>query len=85
MRTDSSPFFRKAVIPWYDRNPAIAVMVVVLDAVAVFAAWGIRVAYGESGWAGHVWVPMLLLALCLVAMFTAIRRWVARRPSDPLR
>jgi uncharacterized membrane protein len=74
MPLGSHPFFRKAIVPWYDAD-ALCVAFIVLTVLAMlFGFLGIYVAQGRADYREHLWVPMLLAGLSAgVAVSTAVR------------
>lgn len=65
MQLDQNPFFRKAITPWYDSNPACWSLVGFLVLVLIFAIFGIFVGAANPYFTPHVWFPGLLGFLCL--------------------
>lgn len=65
MQLDQNPFFRKAITPWYDSNPACWSLMVFLFIVLVFAVAGILVGSANPDFTPHVWFPALLGCLSL--------------------
>lgn len=79
MRLDPNPLFRRAIIPWYDSTALCGVLVVVLVVLVFFSITGIMVARSNPEYNGFVWVPWVLLVLCLVPALSIswrlIQRW----------
>jgi len=60
---ESSPVFRKAILPWYDTNAACILALLLMTAVLLFGIEGVRIAGKIEAYKAHVWVPILLIVL----------------------
>ena len=77
MHLDQNPFFRKAITPWYDSNPACWIVMGFLFLVFVFALTGLAVASADPALEEHVWFPGLLAFLSFfltIKIFFRMRR-----------
>jgi hypothetical protein len=79
MRLDPNPLFRRAIIPWYDSTTLCWVLVVFLVALAFFSITGIMVAHSNPEYNGFIWIPWLLLVLCLISALSISWRMIQRR------
>ena len=73
------PFFRKAIVPWYDSDTACTVVIVLMIPVMLFGVLGIYVAQSQAAYREHFWVPMLLVALTAGVIFSTAARMIRRR------
>lgn len=82
MPTDKSPFFRKAIIPWYHSKKAYAAAIAFMLLIFLFGLAGISVARENLQFNGFVWVPIILVVLSggiiLFNIIRLIRRHAAR-------
>jgi hypothetical protein len=75
----SHPFFRKAIVPWYDTD-AVCIAVIVLMALAMlFGLLGVYVAQSQGLYREHFWVPMLLAGLSAGVLISTVVRMIRRR------
>jgi hypothetical protein len=63
MQLDQSPFFRKAITPWYDSTFFCWVLILFMVIVFGFALAGVAVALGEGTFRPHAWFPWFLAFL----------------------
>jgi hypothetical protein len=64
MRLDqSSPVFRRTLVPWYDSEAACLLTLIFLFLVFLFGMAGISVANEVEEYRDHLWVPVLLVAM----------------------
>jgi len=74
-----SPVFRRAILPWYDTNPACIGVLVLMAAVCLFGLEGIRIAGKMEPSHGYIWVPILLVVLsgcvCVSIIFRMVKRY----------
>lgn len=75
---DQSPLFRRIILPWYDTDIACVLTGVFLLLVLGFALAGISVVFETPDGARHAWVPVTLLALSAVGIFTVCLRLYRR-------
>lgn len=81
MKSNQNPLFRKVIAPWYDSEVAcIAVMVLMVMGLC-FAGLGISTALETPAHREYVWVPLLLVAMCLWVLVSTIVRLVRRSPA----
>ncbi len=74
MQIDKSPFFRKAIVPWYATDTALIIKAVVMFVFAFFGLDGIKVARQVEAYNDYIGVPVLLLVLSgIVLMINLIR------------
>ena len=73
------PFFRKAIVSWYDSDAACSVVIALMILVLLFGLLGVYVAQGQSGYRRHLWVPLMLVTLSLGVIFSTAARMVRRR------
>lgn len=78
MQIDKSPFFRKAIIPWYDTDTACMITAVVMFISALFGVEGIKIAGQIETYNDYIWVPVLFFALSATVFATTIIRLVKR-------
>ena len=78
MQIDKSPFFRKALVPWYDTNSACLVKSAAMVVVALFGADGLHVAGKIDAYHHYTWVPVVLLMLSLAVLVINVGRLVQR-------
>ena len=63
MQLDQSPFFRKAITPWYDSTFSCWVLMLFMALVFGFSLAGVAVALGDEKFTLHVWLPWFLASL----------------------
>lgn len=78
MKIDPNPLFRKVIAPWYDSNAVCWILLVVMLAIALFSGVGISVAQSLPDYHHHLWVPVTLLLLSLVAAGSVVYRLIKR-------
>jgi len=78
MQIDKSPFFRKAIIPWYATNTACLIKTMVMFVFVLFGLDGIKVAKQMEAYNHYVWVPLLLLVLSGIVFVTNLIRLIRR-------
>lgn len=78
MHIDENPLFREAIAPWYDIEAACLVTIILMEAVFIFGAAGVRVCRETPGFQRYLWVPALLMALSAVVILSITIR-LARR------
>lgn len=75
---ESTPVFRKSILPWYDTNAACWFLLVIMAAVLVFAIEGLRIAAGSGVYRPHAWMPFLLIVLSSAVCVSLIVRLAKR-------
>ena len=78
MKIDPNPLFRKVIAPWYDSNSACWILLVAMLAIALFSGVGISVARSRPDYHHHLWVPVTLLLLSLIAVGSVVYRLIKR-------
>lgn len=81
MHLDQSPTYRKAIIPWYDSDPACMILIAFTAVVFLFGLAGIAVAHNNPQFGGFIWVPALASALSLAAGSSALVRLIGRHSN----
>lgn len=85
MKNNRNPLFRKSMAPWYDSEAVCTIVLMVMVAVMVFGFFGIRVARDNPAYYGYVWVPFVLVLMCLYVILSTIIRLVKRFPRRQTR
>lgn len=78
MRLDPNPFFRKAIVPWYDSWPVCYIIIFVLFIFFLFSLAGILVACEIEGYRDCIWVPLSLAVLSGAVIFSTLKRLIKR-------
>jgi len=78
MRLDQNPSFRKVIVPWYDSETACLVVIVLMGLVILYAAAGMSVAQEDKGFQQYLWVPVTLMLLSGIVIFSISFRLVKR-------
>ncbi|MBC2716792.1 MAG: hypothetical protein HF978_15925 [Desulfobacteraceae bacterium] len=78
MQIDKSPFFRKAIIPWYASDTACLIKAVVMLVVVLFGLDGIKVARQIDAYNDYVWVPIMLFVLSVIVFVVNLIRLIKR-------
>lgn len=74
MPLGAHPFFRKAIVPWYDADAVCAAVIVLTALTTLFGLLGIYAAQSRPEYREHLWMPMLMVGLSAgVAVSTAVR------------
>ena len=81
---DGNPLFRKVVAPWYDGAVACWVLVAAMAILSAFSWAGIQVARTHPFYGDYIWVPLILLLLCLFVAGSVILRLIHRRYAQYL-
>ena len=66
------------ITPWYDSTPACWLLLLFMAVLMIFAVSGITVALTEPDYGSYVWVPIVLLLLCLFVCGSVVRRLLHR-------
>ena len=66
--------------PWYDSEAVCTLVLVLMAAVLLFGFFGIRVARDNPAYHGYVWVPYLLVLMCLYVIISTVIRLIKRFP-----
>ena len=74
MSLDPNPFFRKAIVPWYESKRVCWGLIVFMTLVLLFGAAGVFVAALNPAYQPYLWVPGLLIVLPLVIIVSSIRQ-----------
>ena len=86
MKLDSTPSFRKVVIPWHHSDLFCMVICVLMALVFSFGRIGLRLASQIESYHSHGWVPILLMILSGVVlaanMIRILIRMVRRRSEE---
>lgn len=78
MQIEKSPFFRRALIPWYATDTACLVKAAVMLVFVLFGADGIKVARQVEDYNDYVWVPVLFLVFSTLGLGINLIRLVKR-------
>lgn len=70
MRLDPNPLFRRIIIPWYDSPFVCWIVLSAMLVLFIFSLTGILVAENNPDYHGFLWVPVMLLVLCLILVFS---------------
>lgn len=81
MRLDQNPFFRKAIIPWYESNASCWIFIIISFFALIFSLIGTRVAFMNQGFTGFAWLPSLISFLSLFVMVKIIVKLIRRRQN----
>ncbi len=81
MRLDQNPFFRRAIIPWYDSNLACSIFIAISVCTLIFSLVGIKVALVHSDYINFVWLPSVVTFLSLFVMIKIMLKLIKRRQS----
>ena len=74
----SELLFRKAFIPWYDREPAMLLTLVFALAVLLFSITGVAASLDTPSYQDYIWVPCLLGILSLAITISILIRLIRR-------
>ncbi len=74
----SELLFRKAFIPWYDREPAMVLTLAFALAVLLFSITGIAASLDTPSYQDYLWVPCLLAILSLAITISILIRLIRR-------
>ncbi len=74
----SELLFRKAFIPWYDREPAMLLTLAFALAVLLFSLTGVAASLDTPSYHAYIWVPCLLGILSLVISISILIRLFRR-------
>jgi hypothetical protein len=83
MPPDKNPFFRKAIIPWYNSTTVYVIVLIVMLLVFCFAMAGIAVSRETAGYRGYGWVPATLLVMTAAIIITTAVRLIKRYSKKP--
>jgi hypothetical protein len=79
MRLDqSSPFFRRTIVPWYDSEVACLLTLLFLFLVFLFGMAGISVANQVAEYRPHRWVPVTLVVMSAGVILSITVRLINR-------
>ncbi len=81
MRLDQNPFFRRAIIPWYDSNLACSIFIAISVCALIFSLVGIKVALENSDFVSFVWLPSVMVILSLFVMIKIMLKLIKRRQT----
>ena len=81
MKLDQTPFFRKAIIPWYESNLLCWIFITICAFELIFSMIGIRVALVKQTFTGFVLLPSLMAFLSLFVMIKILVKLIKRRQS----
>ncbi len=81
MRLDQNPFFRRAIIPWYDSNLACSIFIAISVCTLIFSLIGIKVALTEPDFGNFVWLPSVMAILSLFVMIKIMLKLIKRRQT----
>ncbi|MCK5312626.1 MAG: hypothetical protein KAJ62_10980 [Desulfobacteraceae bacterium] len=81
MKLDQNPFFRKAIIPWYESNLSCWIFITICTLALIFSMIGIRVALVDQAFTGFVWLPSLMAFLSLFVLIKILIRLITRRQN----
>ncbi len=81
MRLDQNPFFRKAIIPWYESNLSCWIFIIICAVALIFAIIGIKVALFDKAFAGFVWLPSIMAFLSFFVMIKILIKLIKRKQS----
>ncbi len=70
--------FRKAFIPWYDREPAMLLTLAFALAVLLFSITGVAASLDTPSYQDYIWVPCLLGVLSLAITISILIRLIRR-------
>lgn len=77
MSLDPNPVFRKVIVPWYDTKEVCYTLIAFMTLVLLFSGTGISVALVNPAYQAYLWVPLLLIILSLVVIFSCIRQLIS--------
>ena len=78
MSFDQNPIFRKAFIPWYDKNVVCVVVILFMSAVCLFGFAGISVALENLAYYRHILVPVFLVVMSGGVIVSTLCRLIKR-------
>ncbi len=81
VKSKSELLFRKAFIPWYDREPAMLLTLVFAVVVLLFSIVGVAAGLDTPRYSAYIWVPCLLGILSLIVTISTLIRLVRRGDS----
>ncbi len=73
-----NPLFRRVIIPWYDTEPVCYVTLAFMVVVIFFSLVGIVEANSTPEFKQHIWIPVLLLVMCLIVFISTLLRLLRR-------
>lgn len=80
MRLTQNPTFRRAIIPWYDSEPACYIMGSLMALVVIFSLTGIYTAGLTREYHSYIWVPILLFILsatvCIIITVRLVSHYI---------
>ncbi|MFA6011585.1 MAG: hypothetical protein WC799_16475 [Desulfobacteraceae bacterium] len=77
MSLDPNPVFRKVIVPWYDTKEVCYTLIIFMTLVLLFSGTGVSVALVSPAYHTYLWVPLLLIILSLVVIFSCIRQLIS--------
>jgi ABC-type transport system involved in cytochrome c biogenesis permease subunit len=78
MRLDPNPLFRRVIMPWYDSPPVCWVSLLAMAILLFFSVTGIVVAENNPDYSRFVFVPIVLLVLSGLMIFSLSSRMIRR-------
>jgi hypothetical protein len=85
MRLDPNPLFRRVITPWYDSNFSCILLIVAMVVVAFFSIVGWVTTRQTAAYHAHTWLPVTLLVLSLLVLFSVIVRLIRRSVNPAVR
>ncbi|MDD9302430.1 MAG: hypothetical protein HUK40_08825 [Desulfobacter sp.] len=82
MQLDQNPFFRKAIVPWYDASFACWTLIWAMVIVFGFSLGGIWVVSTTPEFSMHIWFPCMLAGLSGFLALKVYLRLQARAGND---
>lgn len=84
---ESSPVFRRPIIPWYDSEAICLLAIIFLYGVVWFGTFGVIAAMTHQSYISHIWLPVLLIVMSggviLSIAIRLVRRFAGRFARDP--
>jgi hypothetical protein len=78
VKIDPNPFFRRAIVPWYDSEPVCLLWVLFLLLVFWFGMIGIKTALDIPAYRNHLIIPATLVVLSAAVIVSTTVRLVTR-------
>jgi hypothetical protein len=78
MRLDPNPLFRRVIMPWYDSPPVCWISLLAMVVLLFFSITGIVVAESNPDYNRFVLVPIALLVLSGLMVFSLSYRMIRR-------
>jgi uncharacterized membrane protein len=78
MRLDPNPLFRRIIIPWYDSPLLCWILLLSMLVLLFFSVSGILVAENDPAYRRFIWVPVVLLVLSLLMIWSVSNRLIRR-------